>query len=208
MKEGYIKKEDRKKILLITDDIRVHSGIAQIGREIALNTAHRYNWAQLAGSVKHPDKGKIADLSSEANSDIGIDDAYVKLYPVDGYGTPDILREVIQLEKPDAILLITDPRYFQWVFNMEEEIRNFYIKGPYLNSNILGLWLEDLNDEKLTEWFVPLERQENFVMQEKILPFKNLKIEVYFKKEELDKTKSRFMEFYEKEFKHYGYLVD
>ena len=91
---------------------------------------------------------------------------------------------------------------------MEEEIRNFYIKGPYLNSNILDLWLEDLNDEKLTERFVPLERQENFVMQEKITPFKNLKIEVYFKKEDLDKTKSRFMEYYEKEFKNYGYVVD
>ena len=91
---------------------------------------------------------------------------------------------------------------------MEEEIRNFYIKGPYLNSNILDLWLENLNDDKLIEWFVPLERQNGFVMQEAILPFKNLKIEVYFKKEELDKTKSRFMEYYEKEFKHYGYVVD
>ena len=91
---------------------------------------------------------------------------------------------------------------------MEEEIRNYYIKGPYLNSNILDLWLENLNDDKLIEWFVPLERQNGFVMQEAILPFKNLKIEVYFKKEELDKTKSRFMEYYEKEFKHYGYVVD
>ena len=132
MKDGYIKQSDRKKILLLTDDIRVHSGVAQIGREIALNTAHRYNWVQLAGSVKHPDKGKIADISSEANKDIGIDDAYIKLFPVDGYGSPDLLREVIKMEKPDAILLITDPRYFQWVFNMEEEIRKS-IPIAYLN---------------------------------------------------------------------------
>ena len=45
MKEGYLKKEDRKKILLLTDDIRVHSGVAQIGREMVMNTSHRYNWA-------------------------------------------------------------------------------------------------------------------------------------------------------------------
>ena len=57
MKEGYIKQSDRKKILLLTDDIRVHSGVAQVGREIIFNTAHNYNWCQLAGSVKHPDKG-------------------------------------------------------------------------------------------------------------------------------------------------------
>ena len=58
MKEGYIKKEDRKKILLLTDDIRVHSGVAQIGREVVTNTAHRYNWVQLAGAIKHPDTGE------------------------------------------------------------------------------------------------------------------------------------------------------
>ena len=34
-----------------------------------------------------------------------------------------ILREIINIEKPDALLLYTDPRYFIWVFNMEDEIR-------------------------------------------------------------------------------------
>ena len=132
MKEGYIKQSDRKKILLLTDDIRVHSGVAQIGREIIVNTSHRYNWVQLAGSVKHPEKGKVADISEDTNKENGIKDAYVKLYPVDGYGTPDILREVIKIEKPDVIFLITDPRYFMWVFNMEEEIRK-EIPIAYLN---------------------------------------------------------------------------
>ena len=41
MKEGYIKKENRKKILLLTDDIRVHSGMATVGRFIVVNTSHR-----------------------------------------------------------------------------------------------------------------------------------------------------------------------
>jgi len=44
----------------------------------------------------------------------------------------DILREVIKLENPDAIFLITDPRYFMWLFNMEEEIRT-QIPIIYLN---------------------------------------------------------------------------
>jgi len=132
MKEGYTKPSDRKKILLLTDDIRVHSGVAQIGREIIINTSHRYNWCQLAGSVKHPDKGKIQDISEEINKEAIIEDSYVKLYPVDGYGDPDTLRTVISMENPDAILLITDPRYFQWVFNMEEEIRT-QIPIAYLN---------------------------------------------------------------------------
>ena len=99
MKEGYIKKEDRKNILLLTDDIRVHSGVATVGREIVTNTAHRYNWVQLAGAIKHPEKNKIQDLSKATGNKIGIDDASVLLYPCDGYGNPDLLRDVIKREK-------------------------------------------------------------------------------------------------------------
>ena len=123
MKEGYIKKENRKKILLLTDDIRVHSGVATVGREIVMNTAHRYNWVQLAGAIKHPEKDKIQDLSKATGDKIGIDDASVFLYPCDGYGNPDLLRDIIKREKIDALFLITDPRYFEWLFSMENEIR-------------------------------------------------------------------------------------
>ena len=72
MKEGYIKKENRKKILLLTDDIRVHSGVAQIGREIVINTSHRYNWVQIAGAINHPDKGNVQDLSVDTNKHINL----------------------------------------------------------------------------------------------------------------------------------------
>ena len=132
MKEGYIKPEDRKKILLLTDDIRVHSGVAQIGREMVVNTSHRYNWVQLAGAVKHPDKGKRIDLSEDTNKQAGIEDSSVVIYPTDGYGNPDLLRQVIKMEKPDAVFLITDPRYFTWVFQIENEIRK-QIPIAYLN---------------------------------------------------------------------------
>jgi len=132
MKEGYIPKEERRRILLITDDIRVHSGVAQIGREMVINTAHRYNWVQMAGAIKHPEMGKRADISEDTNKRAGIDDSYVMLYPIDGYGNPDLLRQIIKMEKPDAIFLITDPRYFVWLFQMENEIRK-EIPIIYLN---------------------------------------------------------------------------
>lgn len=131
-KIGYIPKKDRKKILLLTDDIRVHSGVAQIGREMVINTCHHYNWVQLAGAVQHPEKGKKVDISENNNQLAGINDSSVMLYPTDGYGNPDLLRQIIDLEKPDAIFLITDPRYFTWVFQMENEIRK-HIPIVYLN---------------------------------------------------------------------------
>ena len=33
-------------------------------------------------------------------------------------------HNIINMEKPDAIMLFTDPRYFVHVFNMEDQIRN------------------------------------------------------------------------------------
>ena len=123
MKEGYLPQNQRKKILLICDDIRVHSGVATIARELVLNTSHHFNWVNLAGAINHPEKGKRFDLSTDTNTNAGIDDASVFLYPIDGYGNPDIIRQMIQAEKLDAIMLITDPRYFDWLFAMENEIR-------------------------------------------------------------------------------------
>jgi glycosyltransferase involved in cell wall biosynthesis len=122
-KFGYLPPEQRKKVLLICDDIRVHSGIATVAREIVLHTAQHFNWVNIAGAVQHPDKGKRLDLSEDTNNNAGITDSSVVLYPVDGYGDSMILRQLLEIEKPDAIFLITDPRYFVWLFAIENEIR-------------------------------------------------------------------------------------
>jgi len=128
----YIPKDKRKKILLICDDIRVHSGVATVAKEIVMHTSQHFNFAQMAGAIKHPDVGKILDLSEETNKITGLNDSYVKLYPTNGYGDKRIVREIIALEKPDAIMLFTDPRYFTHIFSMESEIRKS-IPIAYLN---------------------------------------------------------------------------
>ena len=128
----HIPKDKRKKILLICDDIRVHSGVATVAKEIVTHTAHHFNWVQIAGSINHPEKGKRLDLSTATNEVNGLKDSSVVMYPVDGYGDSRIIRELIKLEKPDALFLITDPRYFTFIFNMEQEIRK-QIPITYLN---------------------------------------------------------------------------
>ena len=135
MKEqfGYKPQNERKKILLICDDIRVHSGVATVAREIVIHTAQHFNWVNIAGAINHPEKGKRFDLSIDTNQTAGLEDASVFLYPVDGYGSPDIIRQLIKLENPDAIMLITDPRYFDWLFAMENEIRR---QCPIIYLNI------------------------------------------------------------------------
>ncbi len=123
MKKGYIPKDQRKKILLITDDIRMHSGVGSVGRELVLHTAHHFNWVNLGGAINHPDKGKRFDLSQETDKQMGLEDSSVFVYPIEGYSNAEFLRNIINMEQPDAIFLITDPRYFVWLFEIENEIR-------------------------------------------------------------------------------------
>jgi hypothetical protein len=129
----YLPQSKRKKILLICDDIRAFSGVATVAKEIVLGTAHHFNWINIAGAIQHPDKGKRFDVSAETNKVAGIDDSSVMIYPTDGYGDTTFIRQLIAMEKPDAIFLITDPRYFTWLFNIENEIRK---KMPIIYLNI------------------------------------------------------------------------
>ena len=129
---AYLPPDKRKKIMLITDDIRVHSGVANVGKEIVIHTAQHFNWVNLGGAIQHPDAGKRFDLSQSTNEETGLTDSSVILYPVHEYGNPDLLRQLINMEKPDAIMLITDPRYFIWLFAIENEIRKS-IPIAYLN---------------------------------------------------------------------------
>ena len=123
MKEGYIPKNQRKKILMLSDDIRTQSGVGGMAREIILHSAHHYNWVNLGGAVKHPNAGQGFDISEEINKAVNLEDASVKVIACDGYGNSKMLRALIAQEKPDAIVHFTDPRYWVWMYQMENEIR-------------------------------------------------------------------------------------
>jgi glycosyltransferase involved in cell wall biosynthesis len=130
---AYLPQNERKKILLICDDIRVHSGVATVARELVLNTAQHFNWVNVGGAINHPEANKRMDLSADTNNNTGLTDSSVILYPTNGYGDARLIRHLIQAEKPDAIFLITDPRYFIWLFQIENEIRK---KMPIIYLNI------------------------------------------------------------------------
>lgn len=133
MKEGYIPKDKRKKILLLSDDIRMTSGISTVARELVVGTAHRFNWINMGGAINHPDQGKRLDLCQDTNQVAGIDDSSVYIYPISGYGSPEMVRQIINVEKPDALMMFTDPRYWIWLFQIENEIRK---KIPMIYLNI------------------------------------------------------------------------
>ena len=135
----------KKKILLLSDDLRMSSGIATVSKELVFGTFDKYDWVQLGAAVKHPDQGKEIDLGQDARKISGVEDASLKIIPWTGYGDANILRELIMRHQPDAILHFTDPRYWRWLYEMEAELRQnipilFYhiwddLPDPHYNRN-------------------------------------------------------------------------
>ncbi len=99
----------KKKILLLSDDLRMHSGIATMSRELVLGTVHHYDWVQIAGAIKHPEANKVVDLSQATRDMVKVPDAYVKLYPTDGYGNDQMLFAVIVPVSVGLALITTFP---------------------------------------------------------------------------------------------------
>ncbi len=122
-KEGYIPKKDRKTILFIGDDLFLYSGVATMVREIITGTSHYYNWIQIGAGIDHPHAGQRIDVSEQINKMSGNEDSSVVLYPFNGYGDVNLMRHILKNDKPDAVLLFTDPRQYGWLFSIENEIR-------------------------------------------------------------------------------------
>lgn len=141
----WLPKDQRKKILLLSDDLRVHSGIGVMSRKIVEQTCGVFNWVQVGAAVNHPEAGKVIDVSDDVKNRMGVDDPYVRIYPQNGYGNSMLIRQLLEVEKPDAILHFTDPRYWIWLYQIEHEIRQkipmmFYaiwddLPYPYYNEN-------------------------------------------------------------------------
>ena len=75
-----------------------------------INTG-KYSFRCFGGAVKHDDYNTTA-----VNSDFIIK-------PTDGFGDRNLLRQTLIQLRPDAIILFTDPRFFIWIWEMADEIR-------------------------------------------------------------------------------------
>jgi hypothetical protein len=109
------------------------SGVATMSKEFVLGNVHKFDFVQVGAAIKHPEQGKILDLSDDIRKKTGVLDASVKIIPWSGYGNADLIRQLLNSEMPDAILHFTDPRHFIWLYDMEHEIREHC---PLLYYNI------------------------------------------------------------------------
>ena len=127
----------KKKIMLFSDDLRMSSGIGTMSKEFVLGTCHHFDWVQVGGAIKHPEAGKVVNMDQTLRDETGVEDAKLTIYPIDGYGNQELLRELAAREKPDAIMHYTDPRFWRWLYEMEHEIRQ---EMPIFYYNIWDDW--------------------------------------------------------------------
>ncbi len=113
----------KRTIMLLSDDLRMSSGVGTMSREIVLGTLQHYNWVQIGGAIKHPESGKVVDMNESVREETGIEDAELMIYPTSGYGNQEMVRDLIVRHQVDALLIYTDPRFWGWLFQMEHEIR-------------------------------------------------------------------------------------
>ena len=106
----------RIKILTISDHPLLPSGVATQTKYMieALIESDKFEVISLGGAVKHNDYTPMQVEGSDGKWHI---------FPVDGYGTEPLIRRFLHDHKPDLIWFMTDPRFYEWLWMMENEIR-------------------------------------------------------------------------------------
>lgn len=104
------------KVLTLSDHPLSPSGVGTQTKYMieGLLATGRFEVVSLGGAIKHEN---YQPMKTEEWGDDWV------IFPVDGYGTQDIIRSILRNEKPDILWFMTDPRFYGWLWQMEDEIR-------------------------------------------------------------------------------------
>ena len=102
----------KKKILMLSDHALSTSGVGCQSRFLIQGLVEKGCWSvrQFGAAVKHNDYNLVT-----VNPDFVIK-------PIDGFGNREMLLQTLASEKPDVLLLFTDPRFFIYIWEMHDEI--------------------------------------------------------------------------------------
>ena len=104
------------KVLTLSDHPLSPSGVGTQTKYVieALLKSGKFEVISFGGAMKHQnyDPIKVEPYGDEW-----------RIIPVDGYGTQEMIRSVLRTEKPDILYFMTDPRFYGWLWDMENEIR-------------------------------------------------------------------------------------
>ena len=137
---------DKKiKVLTLSDIPLSTSGVGLQTHNFikALLKTGRYKVVSIGGAIKHDSYKPIK--TKEWGDDFVI-------YPVDGFGNEGTIRSILRNEKPDVMWIMTDPRFFEWLWIMDNEIRSlvplvyYHVWDNYPHPTFNKRWYES-NDK-------------------------------------------------------------
>lgn len=152
-------KNKKIKILTLSDHPLFSTGVAiqtKMFIEAMLKTGN-YEFVSLAGAIKHRD---MSPVKTEQYGDSW------KIFPVEGYGSQEVVRSILRTERPDIMWIMTDPRYWQWLWKIEDEVRtqvpicyyHVWDNGPapkynkkFYDSNDLIVSISKLTEQMVNE---------------------------------------------------------
>ena len=104
------------KVLTLSDHPLSPSGVGTQTKYMieGLLKSGKFEVVSLGGAIKHQDYKPIRTEEWQ--------DAWT-IFPIDGYGTSEMIRSVLRNERPDLVWFMTDPRFYTWLWQMEDEIR-------------------------------------------------------------------------------------
>jgi glycosyltransferase involved in cell wall biosynthesis len=137
--------EEKIKVLTISDMPLGTSGVGLQTRAFieALLKTGRFKVISLGGAIKHKSYKPIK--TEEYGDDFVV-------HPVNGFGDEGTIRSILRNEKPDVVWIMTDPRFFEWLWAMENEIRSlaplvyYHVWDNYPYPNYNKPWY-DSNDK-------------------------------------------------------------
>lgn len=136
---------EKKKILVLSDHPLSPSGVGTQTKYFieALLKTGRYQFVCLGGAMKHKDY-------SPQKVDPYPEDWII--YPVDGYGNAEIIRSVLQKERPDVLWFMTDPRFYEWLWEIDNEVRTnlpivyYHVWDNYPAPHFNGRWYRSTDE--------------------------------------------------------------
>ncbi len=134
------------KIFCLADSPLAPSGVGTQTRYMieGLLKTGKYQFVCFGGAIRHQD---YKPIRTEEYGDDWI------IYPVDGYGNHQQVRALLQAQRPDIVWIMTDPRFWTWLWEIENEVRavaplvyyHVWDNTPYPTFNKVWYLSNDVN---------------------------------------------------------------
>jgi len=105
------------KVFCLADSPLAPSGVGTQTRYMieGLLQTGKFQFVCFGGAIRHPD---YKPIRTEEYGDDWL------IFPVDGYGTQEQIRACLKAQKPDIVWIMTDPRFWGWLWDIDNEIRS------------------------------------------------------------------------------------